>query len=234
MGELDYSDTPIGRIWMSTRTLLQMLQDRGFSVDWERDTPAFVDMEAQLRSLDLADSERSQRLLNQLRRTVIHPKTNEVIEVFWVCGKVGKNSDVVKDISGALQQSERGVRTTALVVQVDQCSISGPARDELDKFDDTYLEFFTVEGPTNSLLRNITHHHYQPQFKLLTESETQLKLEAYCATKEQIPGMLWEDPIRCYFGLKVGQMVRIKRLSDNGHDIAYRIVQPKQVGKKKK
>jgi len=123
-----------------------------------------------------------------------------------------------------------GESTIVLVVQVEQCTISGPARDELDKFDDTRLEFFD----TPMLQRNIMHHRYQPKFQVLTEREAQEIMSAYCANSDQIPAMLWEDPVRCYLGLKAGQVVRIKRLSDGGNDISYRIVQPKQVGKKKK
>ena len=229
IAEIDHSDTVVGRIWMCTRTLLQMLQDRGYDVDFVTETPSFLDLERKLRQLDLADAEKSQRLLNQLRRTVRHPLTGETIEVFWLCGKVGKNSDVVKDITNLLKTTERDGSTVVLVIQVEGCTISSPAKDELDKCDDSRIEFFD----TQVLTRNIMHHRYQPKFELLSDIEAEETKKAYCALSDQIPALLWEDPVRRYLGLKVDQLVRIKRLSDNGYDIFYRIVQPKLVGKKK-
>jgi DNA-directed RNA polymerase subunit H (RpoH/RPB5) len=228
--EVDHSDTVIGRVWMCSRTLFQMLQDRGYRVEWERDTPTYTDVEQRLRALDLADSEKSQRLLNKQRRTFEHPKSGTISEIFWVCGKVGKNSDVVKDISKALLASPM---TNAIVIQIENCTISGPARNEMDPTqseDNSRLEFFD----TGFLLRNIMHHRFQPKWIVLTDSGAQEKKRAYCAKSDQLPALLWEDPVRRYLGLKVDQVVRIKRLSDGGYDIAYRIVQPKQVGKKKK
>jgi len=227
--EIDHGDTVVGRIWMCTRTLLQMLQDRGYEVDWQRGMPFYIDLERQLRQLDLADTEKSQRLLNQLRRTVHHPSTGETIEVFWLCGKVGKNSDVVKDITRLLMTTQRAGSTVVLIIQVEGCSISSPAKGELDKCDDSRIEFFD----TDFLTSNIVHHRYQPKFELLSDIEAEETKKAYCATSDEIPALLWEDPVRRYLGLKVNQLVRIKRLSDNGFDISYRIVQPKQVGKKK-
>ena len=229
-GLLDYSDTLVGRLWMATRTLLQMLQDRGYNIDWEKDVPLFSDFETKMRPLDLADPGKSQHLLNQLQRTIYHEPTGETIEVFWVCGKVGKNSDAVNDISRILKEKQRDGRTVVIVIQVEQCSISGPARDELRRHDDTCLEFFD----TGLLLRNIMHHRLQPKFRILTESEAEKVKKNYCVTSDQLPSLLWEDNVRRYLGLKVGDVVRIKRLADGGHDISYRIVQARQVGKKKK
>lgn len=235
---MDYSDTVVGRIWMCTRTIFQMLQDRKNIEKWENELPSFDSMEMCMRSLDLADTERSQNLLKKLRKTIEFQEIEReqtvsvILEIFWICGKVGKNSAVVKSIVETLEKKreETGANLIVLIILLENCSISNPARAELNKHDYSCLEFFK----TDFLIRNITHHKMQPKFKILSADEATKKMKIYCATPEQFPSLLWNDPIRRYFGLKEGQIIRSKRFSDNGREINYRCVRKNEKHKKGK
>jgi DNA-directed RNA polymerase subunit H (RpoH/RPB5) len=248
--QMDRSDTVAGRFWMCLSTMHQMLHDRyGVTLD----TPLLDVVEHKLRGLDLADADRAQLLMNQFEMAFENPELS--LKVFWLCGKVGVKTDsMVKIVSlfpvantedyddieddkvadyaeAQHSASPNGTAMTAtrlILVQVEGCTITPPARKLAAKIP-AVVEIFD----SHDLLRNITQHRLQPKFTVLSDDEGEDVKRRYCATDEQLPKLKWEDPIRRYYGLRVGQILRCLRMADGGKDIAYRIVLPPTVTKKK-
>ena len=225
------------------RTLHQMMQDRGYDVDWQKDAPQYQDLEASLRPLDFADSDRAQHLLDQYEKSIYNSKTLETARVFWLAGKVGVNTEVVVRIVDMFDQegddeedAESSEKSAAdppdiiILVQVENCSITSPAKKALAKMIPAVLETFT----TKNLLNNITRHILQPKFSVLTSAEADEVMRNFKATPDQLPNIAWDDPVRAYYGMRVGQVLRCLRTSENIKTPYYRIVLPPRVSKKKK
>lgn len=254
--EEDHSDTVQGRFWMCLRTMGQMLYDRyGTQVE----LPSYESVLCKLQGLDLADTDRSQQLMNQFDMVVECKRDDTTVHVFFLCGKIGVKTEsmlkvkalfpeasadeslgdeeVVDDTQieefAELAEAQKGTMTgkppdTIILVQVENCTITPPARKVAAKIP-AIIEIFDH----NDLKRNITKHRLQPKFSLLSQSEADDLKQKYCVKNDQIPHMRWEDPIRRYYGLRVDQIVRILRLADGGKELSYRIVVPPNISKKK-
>ncbi len=250
--EEDYGDTVVGRFWMCLRTIHQLLQHRGYVIE---NVASYDEVLLRLRFLDLADTERSQTQMDQFE-ICARSKHNEQsqIRVFWLCGKIGVNSDGMLKIqkmfpiAGAtddiaedddeeeavqLAQANKGANVdnppdTIILVQVENCTITPPARKIAAKIP-AIVEIFDCED----LKRNVTKHRLQPKFVVLSQAEADDLKRKYCATNAQLPKLKWDDPVRRYFGLRVGQILRSIRMADGGKDIYHRIVEPPTVSKKK-
>lgn len=236
--KVEHLDTLVGRIYHCMTTVHAMLADRGYSV--ESQMPQYDEMLLHLLMLDMADSERSQALMNQYELKATRETDDSFLIVKYLCGKVGVKTDSmqkVKDLFPALRDKESAIKhkvvekqpDVVMLVQLEGCNITAPAQKECAKFP-AVVEVFNYK----QLLRNITKHEYQPKFRVMSELEKEEVKRKYICSDDQLPKMLWEDPIRQYFGLKEGQMISCTRLADVGKEPYYRIVQPPSVSKKKK
>lgn len=251
MDNADYGDTVAGRFWMCLKTVHEMLYDRGYAIS---EMPSHEEIVRKLRFLDLADSEKSQTLMDQFEMCV-HLRHNEQshIRVFWLCGKIGVNSESMlkiqkmfpstinidlsenddEDDAVQLAQAKKGIDVenppdTIVLIQVENCTITPPARKIAAKIP-AIVEIFD----SADLRRNVTKHRLQPAFTVLSQAEIDELKKKYCVTNSQLPKMRWDDPIRRYFGLRVGQVIRSVRMADCGKEIYNRIVEPPTVSKKK-
>lgn len=251
--EEDHGDTVVGRFWMCLRTTYEMLRHRGYNVD---EVPPFAQVALKLRFLDLADAEKSQTLMDQFEMCVKskHNETSQ-IRVFWLCGKIGVNSESITKIQKLfpslaeeddnvdenvdeeeavqLAQANKGTNVenppdTIILIQVENCTITPPAKKIAAKIP-AIVEIFDSQD----LTRNVTKHRLQPKFVVLSQAETEDLKRKYCASNAQLPKMKWDDPVRRYFGLRVNQVIRCVRMADGGKDIYHRIVEPPTVSKKK-
>jgi DNA-directed RNA polymerase subunit H (RpoH/RPB5) len=250
----DHSDTPQGRFWMCLRTMTEIMFDRyGVKVPLE----PYESVARKLRFMDLADTERSQYLMNQFEMCVNLDQDGTTIRVFWLCGKVGVKTesmikiqnlfptasaeevadyeDIDDDQVAEFAEAQKGRAIiagkppdTVILVQVENCTITPPARKVAAKIP-AIVEIFDC----NYLRTNIIRHRLQPKFIILSQTEAEDVKRKYCATDNQLPKMLWEDPVRRYFGLRVGQVTRCVRLADGGKEVNYRIVITPSVSKKK-
>lgn len=74
---------------------------------------------------------------------------------------------------------------------------------------------------------DVTAHHLQPEFVVLSDSERAAVLKRYSATSAQFPKMRAADPVARFYGAKPGTTFRIERKSDTaGTSVTYRIVVP--------
>jgi DNA-directed RNA polymerase subunit H (RpoH/RPB5) len=206
------------------RTLYQMFSDRGYT--FEKDMPEIDEIREALRALDLANTEKAQFLLN---RFVFNARrADSKTRFYWLCGKVGVNTSNMARIKDCYFDSQ-GVRfenddqpNHLVLVKFENCSMSAPAVRELETLPAT-LEIFSNE----QIQRNIFHHALQPKkISVLTAREIEEVKLKYCVTTDDIPQIQWSDPLRCYLGVELGDMLRVIRFGEAGKELTYRIVVP--------
>ena len=208
------------------------LVDRGFTKTQVGDTgltvsdyaaadgKAVFDLRRALRPLDLADSAQAQRLLGTYAIEALNDQ-NDVTRVYWLCGKIGVNSTTIEKVKQSLETVEPQRSYTILFVKFgENCTVTPPARKDLASIP-AFVEFFE----SRELLYNIKENELQSKFTVLLPREVLEIKVMYGASDDQLPKLTWEDPMRRYYGLKVGQIVRCKRLAENGVDPIYRIVE---------
>lgn len=76
----------------------------------------------------------------------------------------------------------------------------------------------------NSLLFDITESELTPTYKILTQEEKQNVLDKYHITEDKIENVLFTDPLANFYGVKIGNMVQAKEVSEtNGFYIFYKL-----------
>eukprot|EP00906_Rhabdomonas_costata_P020058 RCo029157 len=77
----------------------------------------------------------------------------------------------------------------------------------------------------NELMVNITKHELVPQHIPLSDAEKKEFLQSQKLKEKDLPRIQRTDPVCCYFGLRKGQVFKIKRKSETaGTYITYRLV----------
>lgn len=178
-------------------------------------------MRRALRPLDLADSAQAQRLLNAYMIEAENPG-GDITRVYWLTGKVGVNSVTTDKVKLFLENSESQRTYTLIFIKFgENCTVTAPARKDLLSLS-AIVEFFE----SRELLVNIRRSELQSKMTVLLPREAEEIKSMYGASDEQFPKLSWNDPIRRYYGLQVGQIILCKRLAENGVDPIYRIVEP--------
>lgn len=178
------------------------------------------DMRRALRPLDLADSAQAQRLLNAY---MIEAENDEgdITRVYWLTGKIGVNSSTTDKVKLSLENTDPQRTYTLIFIKFgENCTVTPPARKDLASLP-AVVEFF--EG--RELLVNIKRSELQSKMTILLPREAEEIKSMYGAGDEQFPKLSWNDPIRRYYGLQVGQIILCKRFAENGVDPIYRIVE---------
>ena len=76
----------------------------------------------------------------------------------------------------------------------------------------------------NSLLFDITESELTPSYKILSAEEKQEVLDKYHITEDKIENVLFTDPLANFYGVKIGDMVQAKEVSEtNGFYIFYKL-----------
>jgi DNA-directed RNA polymerase subunit H (RpoH/RPB5) len=180
-------------------------------------------MRRALRPLDLADTYQAQRLLNSFMIEAINEQ-NDITRVYWLAGQVGVKSSATDKARTWLENIEPEKTYTAIFVKFGyNCVLTPPARKDLILLP-AIVEFFD----SNELLVNMKLNELQPKMSVLLPKEAEEVKDMYGANDEQFPKLSWDDPIRRYFGAQIGQIIRFKRLAENGVDPMYRIVEKKK------
>lgn len=115
---------------------------------------------------------------------------------------------------------ERGCVSAILVV----CgSLTSPAVSMLRELESQSL--FIAAFNESDLLVDIYEHEKVPLHEPLSADEKAAVLAQFKISGKQLPEMQRHDPMARYLGLKVGDVVRIRRVSPTtGFDLYYRIV----------
>ncbi|XP_010453016.1 PREDICTED: DNA-directed RNA polymerase subunit 5-like protein 1 [Camelina sativa] len=192
-------DDEITRIFKVRRTVLQMLRDRGYTIEDS--------------DLNLKREEFVQRFCkttnNKVNKEALFVSANkgpnpaDKIYVFYPEGpKVGVPI-IKKEV--ALKMRDDKVPRGIIVVPM---AITGPARLavlELNKI--LTIEVFEEA----ELVTNITEHKLINKYYVLDDQAKKELLKKYTVQDTQLPRILITDPLARYYGLKRGQVVKIKR-----------------------
>ena len=189
------------------RTLLKMLKKRSYVVDAAQlamTPPGFVDQ--------FGDQPKRNDL------TILAEHETDAEDQLFVFlpddDKVG-----VKTIKQYCEMmKEASVSHAILVVKQD---VTPFAKTALQEMASTYLieHFRDAE-----LLVDVTEHRLVPAHALLSPEDRQALLDRYKLRAEQLPRIQRTDPVARYYGLKVGDVVKIVRPSETaGRYVTYRV-----------
>jgi hypothetical protein len=102
--------------------------------------PDILEVQEQLRALDLGNTEKAQQLLNYYEFNATRGPT--CARVFWLCGKVGVNTDNMSRIKACFQKANPP--NQLMIVKFENCSMSAPVVRELGISVDRIFFFFLL------------------------------------------------------------------------------------------
>eukprot|EP00818_Percolomonas_sp_WS_P005839 CAMPEP_0117447114 /NCGR_PEP_ID=MMETSP0759-20121206/6701_1 /TAXON_ID=63605 /ORGANISM="Percolomonas cosmopolitus, Strain WS" /LENGTH=225 /DNA_ID=CAMNT_0005239425 /DNA_START=145 /DNA_END=822 /DNA_ORIENTATION=+ len=212
------------RLWRIRRTVLQMLQDRGYTVlNEELNMPVdeFYEKMATTPSEPKTPINRTRLMYMGSKRA----NPEDVIMVYFPEEeKIGLKE--IKNLYVSMQQSN--AKRAILVLRPSQRhsttkTISSQAMNAIDALE--AKKYIIEPFKEDELLVNITHHELVPQHVPLSEEDKVNLLQKYKLRDAQLPRMKRNDPVARYFGMKRGQVCKIIRPSETaGRYVTYRLV----------
>lgn len=208
----------VHRLFTVRQTLTKMLQRRGYTVpaNVANDTHALFES----RWLDAHASGQSDT--PDLSFTVEKEKDTgtELLMVFFPGEAAGANLGIAP-IREYIENMDEKKCVNAIIVVSE--GLTSPAVTMLRELE---LKGYFISAFTEvELLVDIYEHHKVPLHVLLTAPEKAELLESLKIEEDLLPKLQRHDPMARYLGLKVGDVVRIHRVSMTvGHDVYYRVV----------
>lgn len=175
----------------ASRTLNQLVQDRGYHpLPYHDHLESLEGFEAWLGT-DAAHSESIKCRLNTKTEcmTECMSKSKKWLHILWVEGPTLNVN--VRDIYQ--QMIKDHVKRAIMIYDV---SITATAQNNIDRIQSMDLTLYS----RLELQFNITHHQFQPRFRVCSKDEKKKILEQFGCTEFQLPVMLYHDPIRKYYG----------------------------------
>ncbi|XP_058740171.1 DNA-directed RNA polymerase V subunit 5A-like [Vicia villosa] len=179
------------RYYLSRRTTLEMLKDRGYSIP----TP-----EIQLSLEEFRQVHGQSPDVDRLRFTASHSTdpSKRILVIFSGPGTVKLN--VVRNIVGQIVNRD----TLSGLILIVQNQITSQALKAVN-----VLSFKVEIFQITDLLVNITKHVLKPKHQILTDKQKRNLLKKYDIQEKQLPRMLQTDAIARYYGLQRGQVVKV-------------------------
>lgn len=178
------------RYYLSRRTVLQMLNDRGYAVPNSELTRSLT--EFRFTFGDKSDLE-SLRLCLPLRSN----PSKKMLVVYLGTEEI--RTQAIRGLYGQILNKE-ALHGLILILQSNMNTF---ARKEVLKFP-FKVEIFHI----TDLLVNVTKHILQPKHEVLSAGERDKLLKKYKIEGKQLPRMLETDAFARYYGLQKGQVVK--------------------------
>ncbi|KAF5821274.1 putative DNA-directed RNA polymerase [Helianthus annuus] len=195
------------RYYLSRRTLLEMLRDRGYDV-----SNSEIDLTLrQFRDLHGQDID-----VDRLRISASHVSDpeNKVLAVFCGTGVVKVNS--IRWIATQIMNKE----SLSRLIIVVQNHITNQAQKAVDLFP-FKVEIFQI----TDLLVNITKHVLKPKHRVMTDKEKEKLLKKFNLDEKQLPRMSQKDAIAQYYALEKGQVIEVTYNGEiTGLHVTYRCI----------
>lgn len=207
------------RLYTVRCTLQKMLQRRGYTVppDLVSETPDTIEKHYLAMLMHDADGGGDAELHYM---SFYATRGDDVLAVFFPNMTIHTNLGIAPIRSYVSTMKERGCVSAILVV----CgSLTSPAVSMLRELESQSL--FIAAFNESDLLVDIYEHEKVPLHEPLSADEKAAVLAQFKISGKQLPEMQRHDPMARYLGLKVGDVVRIRRVSPTtGFDLYYRIV----------
>lgn len=195
------------RLWKSKKTIIEMLKDRGHTVE---EIESFEDFIKTRSVFGSGASVKNEDILN-LKLSA----TNPPVEVYWH-NKL--STEIIKSYSEFL--AEESIDHIIFVCN----NITSPAEEAIKNLKTLYdIEVFF----TSYTIINITKHQLVPRHRICTAEEKREILSSYNTSLAKLPQILLSDPICRYYHAKKNDIFLIERNSNilKGEKIiTYRVV----------
>ncbi|XP_054815865.1 DNA-directed RNA polymerase V subunit 5A [Prosopis cineraria] len=195
------------RYYLSRKTVLEMLRDRGFSIPSSEIGLSL----AEFRAIHGQSPD-----IERLRFSATHASdpSKRILVIFCWPGVVKVNA--IRSLVGQLFNTD----TLSGMILIVQEQITNQALKALE-----VLKFKVEVFQITDLLVNITKHVLKPKHEVLTNQQKQELLKKYNLEEKQLPRMLQKDAIARYYGLERGQVVKVTYSGDISQmHVTYRCV----------
>ncbi|XP_028766764.1 DNA-directed RNA polymerase V subunit 5A [Neltuma alba] len=195
------------RYYLSRKTVLEMLRDRGFSIPSSE-----IDLSlAEFRAIHGQSPD-----IERLRFSATHASDSSKRILVNFCWPGAVKVNVIRSLAGQLFNTD----TLSGMILIVQDQITNQALKALEVFK-FKVEVFQI----TDLLVNITKHVLKPKHEVLTNQQKQELLKKYNIEEKQLPRMLQKDAIARYYGLERGQVVKVTYSGDISQmHVTYRCV----------
>lgn len=203
----------IERLWKSRKTILQILEDRGYPIDksLHLDLDEFVDWVGD-------DDEKDVKKAMTLELEKNHLKTTKkILVIWWHEPKLGTD---IKNIYTEMQEKEV---KDAIVIVEDAATPHCTATIRSLKNTGYYIDVYTLQ----ETLINVTKHCLVPKHEICTPQQKKVLFIKYSLNEEKIPWIRSTDPQIRHLGATKKQLIRITRESETqpgNYYISYRLV----------
>jgi len=151
--------------------------------------------------------------------TILVDKADDASDQLFVFFPVDEKVGVKPIKTYCQRMKEQSVLRAIIIVKVNLTPFSKQAIKEMAQRGYKMEYFRDAE-----LLVDITEHKLVPEHVVLTPQEKKELLTRYRLKPSQLPRIQVQDPVARYFGLTVGQVVKIVRPSETaGRYVTYRI-----------
>ena len=152
---------------------------------------------------------------------LIEGPSNKILVKYVLSEKLrGKNVEKQLDTQyeGLLEDSDN-----CIIITKDLVNYKGTLEEYVNRVFLTKKRYVQVLW-LNRLLFDITQHELTPNYRILSEEEKQGVLDRFHLTDHNMPNVLVTDPLACFYGVKVGEVVEITKASEtNGYNTDYRL-----------
>jgi len=205
-----------------TKTLLKLLEDRGFIIreNWQKVREYNLE-DFRVFSCDRSEGAESLKIsYDKLQMHVFHKSAPTDVSKSLMVFHTDQPKMGMAPIRGFVDlMMETKVNQAILILKDDVTPFARKVLRELEATGKAIQLFERYE-----LGVNITEHSLVPKHELLMADQKRSLLERYKLKENQLPRIQSSDPIARYFGLKRGQVVKITRNSETaGRYITYRI-----------
>ncbi|KDE09397.1 DNA-directed RNA polymerase I, II, and III subunit RPABC1 [Microbotryum lychnidis-dioicae p1A1 Lamole] len=203
----DEHERETARLYRVSRTIHELVRDRGFEIGDEEITMSLNQFKGQYgAAVDKAK-------LNFTAALASDPSIK--IYVFYA-DEPSVGIKTMRKFIGILEEQAIG---KGIIIYKTNMTPSA------NKVISAMVSQFTIEAFQESeLLVNITHHTLVPKHEVLSTEEKKELLLKYRLKDTQLPRIQLSDPVSRYYGLRRGQVVKITRPSETaGRYVSYRL-----------